>query len=276
MHVLFHTPWHLSKRKIESRLTKTSSRWPIQTKNFKPDYYWGRDLVLWLWPRNQATDFWVCWSDIPSAEKLKFQRYCIKTMLIIFFDSQGVVSKEFVPEGKTVNAEFYKGVMDRLLKRIQRVRPAAFCSRDFFCCTIMLPPTKLQVFANFWPKKCYNPLSPFVFSIFTSARLFSIPQVENKVKRTPLCRCCWDPRSRNWWIKEDPKKRKFRQLFRNCTTAQKPVYMPMELILNKNKSIFLPHVSPVFKKISPKTFEPHCLCCMIWGSYAPISSYFII
>jgi hypothetical protein len=40
--------------------------------------------------------------------------------------------KEFVPEGKTVNAEFYKGVMDRLLKRIQRVRPAVFCSPDFF------------------------------------------------------------------------------------------------------------------------------------------------
>jgi histone-lysine N-methyltransferase SETMAR len=40
------------------------------------------------------------------------------------------VHKEFIPEGKTVNAEFYKGVMDRLLNRIQRVRSAAFCSRD--------------------------------------------------------------------------------------------------------------------------------------------------
>jgi histone-lysine N-methyltransferase SETMAR len=54
-------------------------------------------------------------------------------MLInFFFDSQGVLHKKCVPEGKTVNAEFYKWVMDRLLKRIQRVRPAAFCSRDFF------------------------------------------------------------------------------------------------------------------------------------------------
>jgi len=56
-------------------------------------------------------------------------------MMIIFFDSQDVlvVHKEFVPERKIVNAAFYKGVvMDRLLKRIQRVRPAAFCSRDFF------------------------------------------------------------------------------------------------------------------------------------------------
>jgi hypothetical protein len=31
------------------------------------------------------------------------------------------------------------------------------------------------------------------------------------------------------------QKRNFRKLFRNCTTAQKPVYMPVELILNKIK-----------------------------------------
>jgi len=39
-------------------------------------------------------------------------------------------SSEWV--GETLNAEFYKGVMDRLLKRIQRIHPAVFCSRDFF------------------------------------------------------------------------------------------------------------------------------------------------
>jgi hypothetical protein len=44
----------------------------------------------------------------PRPKKLKFQSFRIKTMFIIFFDSQGVVHKEFVPEGKTVNAEFYK------------------------------------------------------------------------------------------------------------------------------------------------------------------------
>jgi hypothetical protein len=49
-----------------------------------------------------------------------------------FFNSQGVVHKEFVPEGKTVNAEFYKGVMDHHLKHIQLVCPATFCSWDFF------------------------------------------------------------------------------------------------------------------------------------------------
>jgi hypothetical protein len=42
------------------------------------------------------------------------------------------VYKEFVLEGKKVTAEFYEGVRDLLLKRIHRVRPAAYCSRDFF------------------------------------------------------------------------------------------------------------------------------------------------
>jgi hypothetical protein len=68
----------------------------------------------------------------PRLKKLKFKRLRIKTMLIILFDSEGIVHKEFVPEGKSVNAEFYEGATDRLLKRISRVRPAAFCSRDFF------------------------------------------------------------------------------------------------------------------------------------------------
>jgi hypothetical protein len=50
----------------------------------------------------------------------------------------------------------------------------------------------------------------------------------------------------------------FWQLFRKCATAQKPVYMPMELILNK-KGMCLPRVSSIFKKISPKMFGPHCV-----------------
>ena len=36
----------------------------------------------------------------PRPKKLKFQRSRIKNMLIFFFDSQGIVHKEFIPEGK--------------------------------------------------------------------------------------------------------------------------------------------------------------------------------
>jgi hypothetical protein len=37
-----------------------------------------------------------------------------------------------VHKEKTVNAEFYKLVMELLLKRIQWVHPDVVCSRDFF------------------------------------------------------------------------------------------------------------------------------------------------
>jgi len=59
---------------------------------------------------------WVS-ETCPRPKKLKFQSSRIKTVLINFFDSQDLVHKESVPEEKTVNAEFYKAAMDRLLKR---------------------------------------------------------------------------------------------------------------------------------------------------------------
>jgi hypothetical protein len=37
----------------------------------------------------------------------------VKTKTAIFFDWQGVVHKEFAPEGQTVNSEFYKEVAGR-------------------------------------------------------------------------------------------------------------------------------------------------------------------
>ena len=44
-------------------------------------------------------------------------------MLICFFDSQGIVHKESVPPGQTVNQTFYREVLERLGKRVARVRP---------------------------------------------------------------------------------------------------------------------------------------------------------
>jgi hypothetical protein len=126
----------------------------------------------------------------PWPKKLKYQRSRIRTKLIIFFNSQGIVHKEFVPKGKTVNAEFYKGVMDCFLKCIHRVRPAVFCSRDFFLLHDNVHAHKATSVCQFLSQEMLQPLSPLILSRFISARLFSIPQVENEVIRTPLCGCC--------------------------------------------------------------------------------------
>jgi len=44
------------------------------------------------------------------------------TMIIVFFDSRGIVYKEFVPPGQTFNYAFYKDVLEQLRKRVQQVR----------------------------------------------------------------------------------------------------------------------------------------------------------
>jgi hypothetical protein len=46
----------------------------------------------------------------------------------------------------------------------------------------MRRPTQLQVFANFWPKKCYNPLShPYSPDLFPS-NYFLFPKLKMKLK----------------------------------------------------------------------------------------------
>jgi hypothetical protein len=101
---------------------------------------------------NRQSSEWVGETS-PWPKKLKFQRSRIKIMLIIFFNSQSIVHKEFVPEGKTINAEFYEGVMDHLLKCIHWVCPAAFCSRDFFLLHDNMPAHKAASVCQFLTQK---------------------------------------------------------------------------------------------------------------------------
>jgi hypothetical protein len=49
------------------------------------------------------------------------------------FGKQGVIDKEFVPEGQTVNSAFYVEDIGRLLKRISRVRPQFLVEGTWFC-----------------------------------------------------------------------------------------------------------------------------------------------
>ena len=44
-------------------------------------------------------------------------------MFVCFYDSKGIIHQEFVPEGQTVTGSFYLSVLERLWKRIRRVRP---------------------------------------------------------------------------------------------------------------------------------------------------------
>jgi hypothetical protein len=44
-------------------------------------------------------------------------------MLIVFFDPEGIFRAEFVPQGTTVNSEYYKSLSERLRNYVRRKRP---------------------------------------------------------------------------------------------------------------------------------------------------------
>ena len=59
----------------------------------------------------------------PRPKKARQVRSNITSMLICFFDQKGIVHKEFVPPGHTVNAAFYVEVLKRLRENMRKKRP---------------------------------------------------------------------------------------------------------------------------------------------------------
>ena len=84
VHVLFHIPWHLSKRKIESHLAKALSQWPMPTKFFHKIITGDETWCFAYDPETKRQSSKWVGETSPRPQKLKFQRSRIKTMLIFF------------------------------------------------------------------------------------------------------------------------------------------------------------------------------------------------
>ena len=62
-------------------------------------------------------------TDFPPTKKESSAKIQVKTLLIAFLDNKGIIHKEFVPAGQTINAAFCQAVLNRLIQRIWRIRP---------------------------------------------------------------------------------------------------------------------------------------------------------
>ncbi|GFY15284.1 putative DD34D transposase [Trichonephila clavipes] len=56
----------------------------------------------------------------PRRKKARMSKSRMKAMMTVFFDKNGVVYSEFVPEGQTVNGAFYVEVLKGLKRRVNR------------------------------------------------------------------------------------------------------------------------------------------------------------
>jgi len=62
-------------------------------------------------------------ADSPRPKKARKVRSKVKVMLIVFFGMEGIVHYEYVPQGQTVNQQFYLQVLKRLRLAVSRKRP---------------------------------------------------------------------------------------------------------------------------------------------------------
>jgi len=72
--------------------------------------------------RDQTAKFGMAHEKFFSSEESTHEQIQGERNDYCFFDSRGIVHKEFVPPGQTVNPAFYKDVLEQLRKRFQRVR----------------------------------------------------------------------------------------------------------------------------------------------------------
>ena len=74
-------------------------------------------------PESKWQSMASCSPTSSRPRKIHLQNSKFKTLLIAFFDNKGIIHKEFVHAGETINAAFNQAVSNWLLQRIQRVRP---------------------------------------------------------------------------------------------------------------------------------------------------------
>ena len=66
---------------------------------------------------------------LEARERLKDdnrEKRPISAMLITFFDSKGIIHREFVLTGQTITGAYYLEVLKRLMARIRCIRPEYF------------------------------------------------------------------------------------------------------------------------------------------------------
>jgi len=123
------------------------------------------------------------WKSPNSPWPKKVCQVCsnVKSMLIIFFNIQGIIHKEFVPPGQTVNGKFYCEVLKWLREDIQCKCPDKWKKNNWFLHHGNAPAQTSLVVRQFLnsknitviPHSPYSPdLTPSNFFLFPEMKLW--------------------------------------------------------------------------------------------------------
>lgn len=88
----------------------------------------------------------------PRPKKARQVKSNVKVMLVVFFDSQGIVHHEYAPHGQTITKEFYIQVLSRLREAVRRKRPALHASKEWLLHHDNAPAHRSQLVQQFLAK----------------------------------------------------------------------------------------------------------------------------
>jgi hypothetical protein len=118
------------------------------------------------------------WSGDRRTDKGRLHKSGLKTILIVFFDIRGIVRKDFVPQGTTVNSHCYLGVMQRLYERMRRVIRDVLDTNSW----LLLRDCALSV-KHFLAKKAVTTIEhPPYLPDFAPADYFLFPRIKRALK----------------------------------------------------------------------------------------------
>lgn len=110
-----------------------------------------------------ATREWIVPRDL-WPEKVRIERTVQKVMLVAFLDKDGVMHKEFVPDGRGIRAELYLQILQRFLVSLRRRRPQLAMGSDTTTFLNSRTPSRQPSMQFQWP----NSLQQWIDSLSTS------------------------------------------------------------------------------------------------------------
>ena len=115
-----------------------------------------------------------------EAKKIRKAPSEIRTIIITFFDSKGIIHREFVPTGQKITGAYYLKVLKRLMTRIRRIQPEYRDPEPWSLLHDNTPSHTSLIVRQFlaWDQVCvlnhppYSPdLAPCDFSLFPKLKL---------------------------------------------------------------------------------------------------------
>jgi histone-lysine N-methyltransferase SETMAR len=107
-------------------------------------------------------------------------------MLIIFFDIEGIVHKEFVLADQTINSAYYCDVLRQLRENLRRLRPKLWRQKNWLLHHDNTPSHTSFFTTEFLSKNNMTVISHPPYSPDLAPRDFSQPPVEDKTERPPF------------------------------------------------------------------------------------------